>query len=87
MPKKAAKTNPEDAYAIYQTREMLKAAERWKEALPYFAAEQALIPDDVERRAALYADEAEVCRQAGDSEKLIEALRGARLLGDVDAVD
>lgn len=82
--RKAAEYNPEDAYSIYQARELLKAAGRFKEALPYFAAEQALIPNDPERRAQLYSDEAEVCRQAGDTEGLISALRGAR---SVDATD
>ncbi len=82
--KKAAKANPEDAYAIYQARELLKGAERWKEALPYFAAEQALVQDDHERRAALYADEIEVCRQAGATNQLIDALRGARAVDTTD---
>ncbi len=76
--RKAAEFNPQDAYSIYQARELLKAAGRFKEAIPYFAAEQALIAGDAERQSQLYADEAEVCRQAGDTEGLIEALRGAR---------
>ncbi len=76
--KKAASHNPQDPYAIYQARELLKSASRWKEALPYFAAERALIAEDPARLASLYADEAEVCRQAGDTEALVVALRGAR---------
>ncbi len=82
--RKAAEFNPEDAYSIYQARELLKAAGRFKEALPYFAAEQALIQGDPERQAQLYADEAEVCRQAGDTEGLIAALRGARRVDTSD---
>lgn len=82
--RKAAEHNPEDAYSIYQAREMLKAAGRLKEALPYYAAEQALIADDLDRRAALYADEADTCRQAGESEALIAALRGARSVDQTD---
>jgi tetratricopeptide (TPR) repeat protein len=82
--RKAAEHNPEDAYSIYQAREMLKAAGRLKEALPDYAAEQALIGDDLERRVALYADEADTCKQAGDSEALIAALRGARSVDQTD---
>ncbi len=82
--KKAASHNPDDPYAIYQARELLKSASRWKEALPYFQAERALIAGDPARLAALFADEAEVCRQAGETEALVTALRGARSVDSSD---
>jgi len=82
--RKAAQHNPADAYAIYQARELLKGAGRFKEAIPYFAQEQALIEGDVERQSALYADEAEVCRQAKDTVALLSALRGALAVNPED---
>lgn len=82
--KRAALNNPGDAYAIYQARELLKGAGRLREALPFYAAEQALIQADSSRRLALYIDEADVCRRLGDSGALLAALRGAR---SVDASD
>jgi len=81
---RAARYNPADAYSIYQVRELLKAAQRFKEALPYFQAEQALIAGDAERQLALYFDEAEVARQLGDAAAQARALRGAR---SIDAAD
>lgn len=82
--RKAASVYPGDAYSIYQARELLKGAGRLKEALPYFAMEQALIQGDPERQAALYADEAEVCRGLGDTDGLLRALQGARAVSKDD---
>src|SRR5690606_24117653 len=81
---RAARYNPADVYSIYQVRELLKAAQRFKEALPYFQMEQALIAGDSERQLALYFDEAEVARQLGDAAAQLRALRGAR---SIDAAD
>ena len=80
----AVENNREDIYAIYQLRELLKAAGKWSEAIPYFEAEQRLIRGDTERRLALYQDEAEACRAAGDLGAAARALRTAR---GVDAAD
>lgn len=82
--KRAAANNPSDAYSIYQARELLKAANRLKEAVPLFAAEQALIQEDLDRRAVLYADEVQVCRLLGDNNLIIQALRGARSVDQSD---
>lgn len=78
--KRAATIHPGDPYAIYMARELLKNAGKYTEALPYFALEQALVVDDPERAVALYLDEAEVSRNAGDQENLLRALRSARAL-------
>src|SRR5690606_36057451 len=77
---KAAELNPTDAYSIYQARELLKSVGRLKEALPLFRAEIDLVNDDPGRQVALYADEANVCRELGDMEGLKRALRGARVV-------
>jgi len=82
---RAVRYNPGDAYSIYQARELLKGAQRFKEALPYFQMEQELIAGDGERQLALYLDEAEVARQLGDATAQMRALRGARTIDQTDA--
>src|SRR3954465_14030916 len=64
---KALEYDPKSEYAIYATRELLKASGRYGEAIPYFEMERALTPD-TDRRLALYLDEAEVCKAAAEEE-------------------
>jgi len=75
--RRLAELDPQHAYAIYAAREMLKAQQQWADAVPYFAMEQALV-DDPERKLALYRDEAEIRRRAGDLSGATQALRSAR---------
>lgn len=75
--RRAVEFEPSSQYAIYAARELYKAAGQWLDAIPYFALEQALVSDP-ERRVALYQDEAEVRRSAGDLSGATEALRIAR---------
>lgn len=82
--RKAADHNPTDVYAIYQARESLKNLGRFVDAIPYFAAEQALIVGDVERQKALYLDEADVAQKANKPADVVRALRSAR---EVDTTD
>src|SRR5689334_5418543 len=71
--------DPRNAYAVYAAREHLKAQQQYGEAIPYFAAEQALV-DDPARKMALFRDEAEVRRRAGDLAGATQTLRAARNL-------
>jgi len=73
---KALEYDPKSEYAIYATRELLKASGRYGEAIPYFEMERALTPDS-DRRLALYLDEAEVCKAAAEEELAAAALRQA----------
>jgi hypothetical protein len=57
--------DPNNPYAAYAAREMLKSQQRWAEAAPLFATELAVVTDP-ERRLALHRDEADVRRAAGD---------------------
>ncbi|HOU92625.1 MAG TPA: hypothetical protein PLU22_16340, partial [Polyangiaceae bacterium] len=75
--RRAIEYDPRSAYSIYAARELLKANAQWAEAVPFFAQEQALVTDP-ERKLALYLDECEVRRQAGDAAGATDALRGAR---------
>jgi cellulose synthase operon protein C len=75
--RRLAELDSQHAYAIYAARELLKQAQQWGEALPYFAMEQALV-EDPERKLALYRDEAEIRRRAGDLSGATQALRSAR---------
>ncbi len=77
--RRAIEYDPRSAYSIYAARELLKANAQWAEAVPFFAQEQALVTDP-ERKLALYLDECEVRRQAGDAAGATEALRGARAI-------
>lgn len=81
---KAIEYDPKSHYSIYATRELLKAAGRYGEAIPYFEMERVLSSDD-ERRLALYLDEAEVCTAAGEEELAAGALRHAVTLAPGDA--
>ncbi len=75
--RRAVEYDPNSQYAIYAIRELCKSAGQWAEAIPYFAMEQALVGEP-ERQIALYQDEAEVRRNAGDLSGATEALRAAR---------
>jgi tetratricopeptide (TPR) repeat protein len=75
--RRLAELDPQHAYAIYAAREMLKQQQQWAEAVPYFAMEQALV-EDPDRKLALYRDEAEIRRRAGDLAGATQALRSAR---------
>jgi hypothetical protein len=81
--RKVAELDPQNAYAIYAAREMLKSAQQWADAVPFFAMEQAIV-DDPERKLALYRDEADVRKRAGDGAGSTQALRAARALRDDD---
>lgn len=82
--KRAIAMNPSDSYSIYMARELLKAANKFSEAIPLFAAEQKLLENDAERSHALYLDEAEVCKSAGDHLGMQRALRKALALDSSD---
>ncbi len=75
--RRLAELDPANAYAIYAAREILKAQQQWADAVPFFAMEQAIV-DDAERKIALYRDEADVRRRAGDLAGATASLRGAR---------
>jgi tetratricopeptide (TPR) repeat protein len=81
---KAIEYDPKSQFSIYATRELLKAAGRYGEAIPYFEMERMLAPDAT-RRLALYLDEAEVCKAAGEEELAAGALRHAVALQPGDA--
>jgi len=81
---KALEYDPKSHYAIYATRELLKAAGRYGEAIPYFEMERVLSSDS-ERRMALYLDEADVCKAAGEEELAAGALQHAVALQPGDA--
>lgn len=84
QPKKAVENfrraldyDPSSQYAIYSVREALKQQGAWAEAVPYFGMELSLV-DDPERQVALYRDEADVRKKAGDPYGAADALRHAR---------
>jgi tetratricopeptide (TPR) repeat protein len=81
---KAIEYDPKSHYSIYATRELLKAAGRYGEAIPYFEMER-MLSADTARRLALYLDEADVCKAAGEEELAAGALRNAVLLEPGDA--
>jgi hypothetical protein len=81
---KAIEYDPKSHYSIYATRELLKAAGRYGEAIPYFEMER-MLSSDSERRLALYLDEAEVCKAAGEEELAASALRNAVAIEPGDA--
>ncbi|MCA9597831.1 MAG: hypothetical protein KC776_31180 [Myxococcales bacterium] len=83
--RRAIEYDPGSQYAIYALRELLKGAQMWNDAIPYFSMELALV-DDPERQVALYRDEAEVRKSAGDNHGAADALRQARAIdGGQDA--
>ena len=75
--RRALELDPNSQFSVYSLREIFKAQGQWAEALPLFEAEQRMI-SDAERSAALYQDEAEVRRSAGDLPGATQALRAAR---------
>lgn len=81
---KAIEHDPKSEYSIYATRELLKAAGRYGEAIPYFEMER-MLSSEPARRLALYIDEAEVCKAAGEEELAARALRHAVALSPADA--
>ncbi len=82
--RRLAELDPQNAYAIYAAREMLKSQQQFAEAIPFFAMEQAIV-DDPERKLALFRDEAETRKRVGDLPGATQALRGARGLRGDDA--
>jgi Tfp pilus assembly protein PilF len=84
--RRAVEYDPSSQYSVYTLRELYKSAGQWADAIPYFEMEQRLIGEDAERRLALYQDEAEVRRAAGDFSGATQVLRQARALeGGEDA--
>ncbi|MEN9580983.1 MAG: hypothetical protein RJA70_3992, partial [Pseudomonadota bacterium] len=81
---KAIELAPDSPFAIYSVRELHKAAGEYAQALPYFAIEQALVTSDDGRKVALYADEADVAKQAQKPERAIQALKNARRFAPED---
>ncbi|EYF03700.1 hypothetical protein [Chondromyces apiculatus] len=77
--RRLAELDPQNAYAIYTAREILKAQQQFAEAVPFFAMEQALVTDP-ERKSALYRDEADIRRRAGDLAGAVQVMRTARTL-------
>ncbi|HVY27393.1 MAG TPA: hypothetical protein VHB79_12635 [Polyangiaceae bacterium] len=82
--KRAVEFDETSQFSIYSVRELLKAENRFEEAVPYFELEQRLVSDS-ERQIALYQDEGDVRKQAGDFAGAAEALRSARRLDPNDA--
>jgi cellulose synthase operon protein C len=81
--KRAIELDATSAYAVYALRELYKQAEQWSDAVPLFALEQAIIADP-ERKLALYRDEADVRKLAGDREGATVILRQARAVAQED---
>jgi hypothetical protein len=81
--RRVAELDPRNVYAIYAAREIYKAANQFAEAIPFFGMEQA-IAEDPERKLALYRDEADIRKRAGDLPGATQALRSARALRATD---
>lgn len=81
--RRVAELDPRNVYAIYAAREIYKAQNQFADAIPFFAMEQA-IADDPERKLALYRDEADIRKRAGDLPGSTQALRSARALRPSD---
>lgn len=77
--RRAVELDPANQFSIYSVRELLKGAEQWSEAIPYFEMELRLV-EDRERRIALRQDEGEVRKSARDFAGAVQALRDARAL-------
>ncbi len=75
--RRALEYDPQSQYAIYELRELFKSQQQWAEAVPYFQMEQDLVEDPA-RKIALFVDEADVRKSAGDGAGATEALRSAR---------
>ncbi|HMY17943.1 MAG TPA: hypothetical protein PKA58_16580, partial [Polyangium sp.] len=81
--RRVAELDPRNVYAIYAAREIYKAQNMFAEAIPFFGMEQA-IAEDPERKLALYRDEADIRKRAGDNAGSTQALRNARALRPTD---
>ncbi len=81
--KRAAELDPQNALAIFQAREMLKAQGSYDEAYPLYEAELA-IEGDAARRVALLRDEAVTRRTSGDLAGATRALSRAREIDPQD---
>src|ERR1700754_2295750 len=57
--KRAVELDDTSKFSIYSVRELLKAENRFEEAVPYFELEQRLV-SDAERQIALFQDEGDV---------------------------
>ncbi len=77
--KRAVELDPTSQYAIYSLRELLKGEGAWGDALAYFEAEQRLV-EEMDRKIALYQDEAAVRRQLNDLAGVAATLSRARAL-------
>jgi tetratricopeptide (TPR) repeat protein len=82
--RRAIELDNTSAYAVYALRELYKQSEQYAEALPLFAMEQAIVAD-VERKLALYRDEAEIRKVLGDRQGATQVLREARGIAQDDA--
>jgi tetratricopeptide (TPR) repeat protein len=82
--RRAIELDNTSAYAVYALRELYKQSEQYADALPLFAMEQAIITD-VERKLALYRDEAEIRKLLGDRPGATQVLREARNIAQDDA--
>jgi hypothetical protein len=82
--RRAIELDNTSAYAVYALRELYKQSQQLDEALPLFAMEQAIVTD-IERKLALYRDEAEVRKQLGDRPGATQILREARNVAQDDA--
>ncbi len=81
--KRAAELDPQNALAIFQAREMLKAQGAYEEAYPLYEAELAIEGDNA-RRVALLRDEAVTRRTGGDLAGATRALSRAREMDPQD---
>ena len=82
--RRAIELDNTSAYAVYALRELYKQSEQYADALPLFAMEQAIVTD-VERKLALYRDEAEIRKLLGDRPGATQVLREARNTAQDDA--
>ncbi len=81
--KRAAELDPQNALAIFQARELLKAQGAYDEAYPFYEAELAIEGDNA-RRVALLRDEALTRRSGGD---LAGATRALSRAHEIDPQD
>lgn len=83
--RRAIELDSSSQYAIYSLREIYKSVGQWADAIPLFGMEIQL-SDDPARQAALYQDESDARRNAGDLSGATLAARHARSLeGGQDA--
>jgi len=83
--RRAIEFNDQSLSTISTLRELYRADNRARDALPYYEKEQRLLSDP-ERKVALYLEEAEVRREMADLPGAAQALREARAIeGGTDA--